>query len=292
MDFKLKTVEDALTIAKIANVHFFEFPKGYRTEHDKHPFCELIYVAKGGLKIRSDDYNDALKENDMLIHGANCVHSLICPKDKETSLIIIGFECHQEKLRYFSQKPVSLTETEIKQLAAIVKEGRNVFAPPYNVPVYDMVKKTKQVFGSEQMLRSLLETFLIGLIRKYEFAEGGEEGEELNFAINEIVEYVDANYAERITIDELAFLFRTNRSTLCKEFRLATGKTLNHYVTDKKIERAKRKLSNTNKTVTQIADELHFESVPYFCKFFKKQTGMTPSEFQKKSLNHPFLQGE
>ena len=285
MDFKLKTVEDALRVPKIANVHFFEFPKGHETPDDNHPFCELIFVAGGFLNIRSDDYNGVLKKNGLLIHGANCAHSLICPKDKETSVIIIGFECRSEKLAVFSQKPVMLTEPQVKQLAAIVQEGRNVFAPPYNVPVYDMVKKKTQIFGSEQMLRSLLETFLIGLIRKAESFDGAEEKEENHFAINEIIEYVDENYKEHITIDELAFLFRTNRSTLCKEFRFATGKTLNQYVTDKKIERAKRKLCSSNKTVTQIADELHFESVPYFCKFFKKETGMTPSEFQKSIEN-------
>lgn len=103
----------------------------------------------------------------------------------------------------------------------------------------------------------------------------------MDFAIGEIIEYVDSNYTERITIDELAFLFRTNRSTLCKEFRLATGKTLNGYITDKKIETAKRKLEKGIKSVTQIADELNFESVPYFCKFFKKHTGLTPSQYQR-----------
>lgn len=281
MDFKLNVMEDVVRIPKIANVHFFEFPKGHETHQDKHPFCELIFVAGGHLTIRSDNYNGTLKKNGLLIHGANCTHSLLCPPDKETSVIIIGFECNSTKLADFSKKPIMLIEPQVKQLAAIVQEGRNVFAPPYNVPMYDMIKKKTQIFGSEQMLKTLLESFLIGLIRKQGFESNTEDKEESNFAISEMIDYVDANYAERITIDELAFLFRTNRSTLCKEFRQATGKTLNRYVTDKKVERAKRKLRGGNKTVTQIADELQFESVPYFCKFFKKETGMTPSEYQK-----------
>lgn len=146
-----------------------------------------------------------------------------------------------------------------------------------------MVKKKRQLFGSEQMLRSALETFLIGLIRKYEFFENGDASEETDITINEIVEYVENNYAERITLDELAFLFHTNRSTLCKEFRQATGQTLGQYVADKKLSEAKRKLSQKKKSVTQIADELHFESVPYFCEFFKKHTGLTPSEYRERT---------
>ncbi len=194
------------------------------------------------------------------------MHALSCPKNEQTTVIIIGFECFSDKLAYFTKKPVSLNETEIKQLAAIVKEGRNVFAPPYNVPVYDMVKKKKQIFASEQMLKSQLEIFLLELIRKYEFFES----EENDFVIGEIVEYIDNNFLEKITLDELAFLFRTNRSTLCREFKLFTGNSPIAYIAEKKIETAKEKLKNRKKTITQIADELQFESVPYFCKFFKK----------------------
>ncbi len=284
MDFKLKNIENVLSVPKIANVHFFEFPKQYETKDDKHPFCELIFVNVGSLCIRSDEYSGKLSKNEMLIHGANCVHSLICPKESETSVIIIGFECHSERLQAFAQKPLLLSESEIRQLAEIVKEGRNVFAPPYNVPVYDMEKKKKQVFGSEQMLQSLLENFLIGLIRKHEVFESESETEDGSFQIGEILKYVDANYLERITIDELAFLFRTNRSTLCQEFKNATGGTLVRYISDKKTQAVKRLLLHSKKSVAQIADELNFDCVPYFCKFFKKQTSMTPKDFRKNTL--------
>ena len=281
MDFKLKQMDSVLLVPKIANVHFFEFPKGHETPPDKHPFCELIFVSSGTMRIESEEYTGKLKKTEMIIHSANRIHALACPKNEQTTVIIVGFECFSDKLAYFTKKPVSLNETEIKQLAAIVKEGRNVFAPPYNVPVYDMVKKKKQIFASEQMLKSQLEIFLLELIRKYEFFESEEDSEENDFAIGEIVEYIDNNFLEKITLDELAFLFRTNRSTLCREFKLFTGNSPIAYIAEKKIETAKEKLKNRKKTITQIADELQFESVPYFCKFFKKQTGLTPAEYRR-----------
>lgn len=282
MNFKLQPIENVLLVPKIANVHFFEFPQDYGTKADKHPFCELIFVNSGEIFVRSDGYNGTLSKYEMLIHGANSVHALTCPNASETSVVIIGFECLSARLNAFAQKPVRLDETEIKHLAEIVREGRNVFAPPYNVPVYDMEKKKKQMFGSEQMLRSLLESFLIGLIRKHEFFENADENDDVDFQINEIIKYVDNNYLERITLDELAFLFRTNRSTLCKEFKLATGKTVIEYITEKKMHSAKRLLEQSKKSIAQIADELNFDCVPYFCKFFKKQAGVPPKEYQKR----------
>jgi YesN/AraC family two-component response regulator len=148
-----------------------------------------------------------------------------------------------------------------------------------------MVKKKHTLYGSEQMLRSLIELFLIGLIRKYEFFENSDETPTSTFTIKEIIEYLDNTFTEKITLEELAFLFRTNRSTLCKEFRRATNKSLGEYLADKKIEAAKKLLSQKEKSITQIADELHFDSVPYFCEFFKRQTGQTPSEYRQKGLS-------
>ena len=40
--------------------------------------------------------------------------------------------------------PLLLGDSNVKKLAEIVKEGRNVFMPPYNVPVYDMKKKKQR----------------------------------------------------------------------------------------------------------------------------------------------------
>jgi YesN/AraC family two-component response regulator len=98
---------------------------------------------------------------------------------------------------------------------------------------------------------------------------------------NEIVAYIDDNYKERITIDELAFIFRTNRSTLCKVFKSSTGKTITEYVNNKKFNAAKRRIEKTNKTFTEIAEELNFESIHYFTRFFKKYAGCSPREYKK-----------
>ena len=285
MNFQLKKLDTVITVPEIANVHFFDFPKGYQTIDDRHPFCELIYVGTGSIAVHSDEYSGKLEKNELLIHPANCKHSFSCPQKAETTLIIIGFTCQSDKLHYFAKKPLRLDENQIKQLADIVKEGRNVFAPPYNVPVYDMVKKKNTLYGSEQMLRSLIELFLIELIRKYEFFEKGDETKNSTFTINEIIEYLDNTFTEKITLEELAFLFRTNRSTLCREFRRATNKSLGAYLADKKVQVAQKLLLDKEKSITQIADALNFDSVPYFCEFFKKQTGITPSQYRQQALS-------
>ena len=239
------------------------------------------------MNITSEDFSGTLSENEMIIHRKDILHSLSCSAENSPEVIIIGFECNSRRIDDFSKMPIHLSDSNIKKLAEIVKEGRNVFMPPYNVPVYDMKKKRHQLFASEQMLRILLEYFLIRLVREYNFNINAEEGADPPLLINEIIAYVTDNYLERMTIDELAFLFKTNRATLCRDFKRATGKTLVEFVNSKKFEIAKYKILNSQDTFTKIAEELNFESIHYFTRFFKKMSGTTPKDLRKSGIRLP-----
>jgi YesN/AraC family two-component response regulator len=145
-----------------------------------------------------------------------------------------------------------------------------------------MKKKKHQPFGAEQLLKNLLEYFLSNLSRKFSDKSESEDSGQAGLSVGEIIAYMDDNYKEKITLDELAFIFRTNRSTLCKEFKRGTGKTISEYVADKKLSAAKQKIKGTSKTFTEIAEELNFESIHYFTRFFKKHTGISPKTYRNQ----------
>ena len=286
MKYISKSLNQVLSVTGIVNLHFFEFNKDFATDKERHPFYELIFVNSGRMLIISDDYTGYLHKNQMIIHKSNSEHSLKCDSDNSPEVIIIGFESDASVLDEFSSVPTTLSDNLIKKLAEIIKEGRNVFLPPFNIPVYDMKKRKKQQFGAEQLLRMLLEYFFITLVRETKSKDAEEESGRHFSAINEVIDYVNANCLERITIDELAFLFRTNRSTLCKEFKSSTGKSIIEFINLKKFEMAKQKILETNDQFTKIAEDLRFDSIHYFTRFFKKMSGESPSSYRKRSRSN------
>ena len=281
MEYVSKRLSDSLTVSGIVNLHFFEFSKDFTTVGERHPFYELVFVNSGRMQISSEDYTGPLAKHEMIIHRSCAEHSLLCDTDGTISVIIIGFESDSPLLDVFSHAPLLLSDHLIKKLAEIIKEGRNVFMPPFNTPVYDMKKRKRQLFGSEQLLRMLLEYFLISLVREHRFNENSEETRETPLPINEVIEYVSRNCLEKITIDELAFLHRTNRSTLCREFKRVTGRSVVEYINERKLEIAKRRICEGGDTFTKIAEDMKFDSIHYFTSFFKKMTGATPSEYRR-----------
>ncbi len=281
MEYVLKPLSENLIVSKIANLHFFKFEKSFSTKDDKHPFHELIYVKKGSLHVSSSDYTGLLKRGELIIHRSNEVHSLTCPTDTSPIVIIIGFVCNTKDLDYFSRAPVKLNEGDKYKLAEIIKEGRNIFAPPYDIPTYNMRKKENIPFGGEQILKILIESFLINIVREFHFDSQHPDIKPLSPpTIKEVIAYLDSTFTQKISIDELVFLFNSNRSKLCREFKAVTGLTILEYINRKKIALAKELLSTTDKSITDIAAEMNFETIHYFTTFFKQQTGLSPKEYR------------
>lgn len=86
---------------------------------------------------------------------------------------------------------------------------------------------------------------------------------------------------EERTVEEIARACNVSASCLRKKFKAREGVTLAAYRVREKIGRAKYLLEATDLSLAEIADTLGFYDVPYFCKVFKRITGVTPRGFLK-----------
>lgn len=279
MDFILKNFETPVVVSKIANINYFEFTNQFHTEKDSHNFCELVYVDNGEISVSSDNYEGTLKSGELIIHRPDEMHSFLCEESNAPDIIIIGFECECEYLVPFANGPSALTPEQKKNLAEIIQEGMGVFASPYDIPcISNMEKRSAYPFGAEQMIKIKLEHLLITLIRKTTIVSDNRSIQPSGNLIN-VCQYIEEHFTEKILLDNLCFIFCTNKTSLCKNFKKKYGVTIGEYINNLKIKESKKMLREGTLSVTEISQKLGFTSIHYFSKLFKKSTGLSPKEY-------------
>ncbi len=100
-------------------------------------------------------------------------------------------------------------------------------------------------------------------------------------SILDIKEWIMSNLQENITLDMLSEKFYISKYSLCRKFKQYTGETLFDFVTSSRINRSKSLLSETSLSVEAIAETCGFSQAVSFYKAFKRQTGMSPSEYRR-----------
>lgn len=93
--------------------------------------------------------------------------------------------------------------------------------------------------------------------------------------------YIDENYEkEDLSLQEIAEQFSVSESYLCVIFKKAFDYTINQYIIDRRIEKAKDYLKNSNKKIKEISDLVGYRDCNYFIRIFKKTTGITPADYR------------
>ena len=105
----------------------------------------------------------------------------------------------------------------------------------------------------------------------------------LSLQIKNCCAYIDLHVKEPFSLEKLAKKVGYSKNYLCKKFKQEMGRTISDYVLERKINLAKNLLLETSQTVHEIGEELSFHSHSYFCEQFKRQTGISPSEFRKQT---------
>lgn len=93
--------------------------------------------------------------------------------------------------------------------------------------------------------------------------------------------YIEENYAkETISLNEVAGAVEVSANYFSTVFRQETEMTFTEYVTQKRMEKAKQLLRQTERQSGDIATEVGFKDPHYFSFVFKKTQGCTPREYR------------
>ena len=94
--------------------------------------------------------------------------------------------------------------------------------------------------------------------------------------------YINMQYGEKnIGVEMLAEYAGLSTGYLCTVFKEETGITINRYIREVRMEKAKEFLENSNMKITQIARKVGFSNSSYFCRSFREFFGTTPESCRK-----------
>ncbi len=100
--------------------------------------------------------------------------------------------------------------------------------------------------------------------------------------IGPVLLYLHSHYDKKFSLDELARLFHTNRTTLTRQFHAITGLPVMAYLGRLRIQRAALMLRDTRLSVNEITVQLGFTNPTHFGRAFRKQMGYSPSEYRRR----------
>ncbi len=105
-----------------------------------------------------------------------------------------------------------------------------------------------------------------------------------------ILDYIQRNISRNLRVYDIARHFGYHEKYLSHMFHTLSGMTLKQYILKKKIETANYLLTDTNQTVADIAAFLGYSDSHNFMKLYKKETGLTPTEYRnafvKRMISH------
>ncbi len=238
----------------------------------------VLWLRAPGNNLYIDDVEYRLGPNQMVF--LTMLNQVKVAGFSEATLIQFNKE-----INFFSQQD---TDVGCKGLLFFGSSAVPIITiPPAEVGKFELLLN---VFASEMsvgdglqvdMLQLLLQRFLILGTRIYReqltaraAATGG------NAIIREFNYLVECHYYEKHTVAEYAYLLNKSPKTLANSFLKRFPKTPLQIIQDRVVLEAKRQLSSTEKTISEIAYQIGFADIQTFGRFFKRLAGVSPKVFR------------
>lgn len=100
--------------------------------------------------------------------------------------------------------------------------------------------------------------------------------------VHEVAEYLQKHCETKESVEEISRRFFVSKSYLSRIFREVTGFGVNEYQTLARVRRAQELLTQTDLSITEVAEEVGFENITYFERVFKKYTEKRPLQYRKE----------
>lgn len=284
MHEQLTIYSEAPIIARNYDYEKFTFPWHIHNEF------EIIYVEESTGERFVADSMEAFHPFDLTLVGHSIPHYMKSAAEYETGNpalrvkgTIIQFE--EAFMAHAINNYADLSH--IKKLLEESKRGIH-FPNPQNEDIIQCVKQMPESNGTMRIINLL---HLLDLMAKFPYKRylgSPHFCQSVSFSMDSRMEKILAflmnHYKEDIDLNEIASLVAMNTSSFSRYFKEKSGKTFTEYILDLRIGYACKLLVENKMDISQICLECGFNTITHFNKIFKRNKGVTPSEYKRQFL--------
>ena len=239
-------------------------------EHNIHrnPFCPLVKTDPNAWQKCIQCQQKVLKEYKKEFFFGMCyagVEEYVFFANDKIFVSVSGYGINEDKaierIEYLSREYFLDKES----LLYVYKNG---------------LKKEKE---NEEQLTTLIKPLCYMLnFLQFIILDIPERVETKSVLFDSMLNYVQFNFMNEITIRDIAQACACSQSTVCHVFKQYTGKSIKKYIDNLRINQAKRLLSTSDLPINRIAQLCGFSNINYFPTAFKKQIGISPTEYRRQ----------
>lgn len=261
-------VTPMIELGRLYTLLYHEKELGFRFKGEQHDCWELTYVDKGSLyNVVGETQEYLLRQGELMLFAPGQRHRQYADEHVSVCYMTVTFDMQLGETELLSDT-VFQSDYEIKRLLEKImqeKETQRIYS-------YDLIL----CYLKEILIRLLRAQRLEHIIHKTDTEIKHTIESDI---IVDVMQYVKKHLDKKLTVSEIAKMIPVSSSYLSTLFRKNTGKHLVEYISAEKMKRAKEYIREGKYTFTQISEMLGFNSIHYFSKLFKKQVGITPSEY-------------
>ncbi|MCK8494653.1 AraC family transcriptional regulator [Spirosoma sp. RP8] len=284
--------------------HFHKVPvnsqASFRISHDVkanfgtiwhyHPELELHYVVRGeGVRFVGDNVSN-FSAGEILLLGENLPHTWRCNQEyfQEQSSLQVEAIVVQFRTDCLGRDFLQLDEVyAIRTLFERARQGLLIHGET-NQKIAELMRSavTANPFQRLITLLSILDVIAqADEIETITSAKAFYQSNEMETVrLNNICNYTLANYAQPITLTEIASVANLSVTSFCRYFKLMTHKTYHDFLNEVRISHASRSLIENSMSTEEICFESGFNNLSNFYRNFKRIKGVTPLDYKNRYI--------
>lgn len=234
-----------------------------------HDFFELYYLESGARYHIIDGFVYPIEAGQFVIFAPYVMHHSYGAEDVPFRRIVLYFEPGE------IQSPQLMDAiTEGSGVYTVDRKGQNSIHQLLKSILHE--EESLSPFKAEYM-HNLVNLLLINIQRQVPKPVKQVK----QTLVGQVIDYIHGNYFEDITLESLSRMFYVSPYYLCREFKRYTNRTIIQYVNVTRIMNARRKIMETDKSITEIANMTGFSNLTHFNRVFRQYVDMTPSQYRK-----------